>query len=104
MWERSSKFLMPLLTVFCLGYFSYHLVKGDRGLLAWVQLEKKRAEAEHYLTDIKSRNQTRWRKISHLQNRSLDLDLLGEQSYLLELVHPDDIIILMTEYTFSKEN
>ncbi|MDR2417237.1 MAG: septum formation initiator family protein [Holosporales bacterium] len=92
------------MTILCIGYFSYHLVKGDRGLLAWIQLEKKRAEATRYLAEIKEKNQARWRKILHLQNRSLDLDLLGEQAYFLELAHPDDIIILVPEYTFSKEN
>ncbi|MDR1910437.1 MAG: septum formation initiator family protein [Holosporales bacterium] len=103
MWERFSKFITSLLAIVCVGYFTYHLIQGDRGLLAWIQLEKKRAEATRYLAEIKEKNHAHCRKILHLQNRSLDLDLLGEQAYFLGLAHPGDIIILTPEYTFSKE-
>jgi cell division protein FtsB len=100
-WPRFSKFFGPLLTVLCVGYFSYHLIKGERGLLAWIRLEKKCAEATRYLADAKGKNQALRSKILHLQNKSLDLDLVGEQAYILELAHPEDIIILAPDYTFG---
>jgi cell division protein FtsB len=103
-WLRLSRFSGPFLTVLCIGYFSYHLTKGERGLLAWIQLEKKHTEVTRYLADIKEKNHMLRHKILHLQNRSLDLDLLSEQAYFLGLAPSDDVIILMPEYTFSKEN
>ncbi|MDR2412173.1 MAG: septum formation initiator family protein [Holosporales bacterium] len=96
-----QKFVHPLLTVLCVGYFSYHLIKGDRGLLAWMQLERKSAEAAQYLAELREKNQALHDKIVHLQNKSLDLDLLGEQAYALELAYPDDVILLVPNYTFG---
>ncbi|MDR1267378.1 MAG: septum formation initiator family protein [Holosporales bacterium] len=98
---RFSKFFSPLLTVFLLGYFSYHLIRGDRGLLAWVRLEKQYAKAERCLAEWKEKNHSLREKVLHLSNKSLDLDLLGEQAYALELAHPEDILILVPDYTFS---
>ncbi len=63
-----------------LGYFGYHLVVGDRGLLAYWRLQEllARAEADH--VTLVSKRALWEQKVGLLRADHLDLDLLEERA------------------------
>ena len=76
------------------GYFVYHAVQGDRGIVAWMQLNQqiRVAEAERDKTDAE--RQEMERRVALLSNSSLDLDMLEERArVMLNFAHPDDLVI-----------
>jgi cell division protein FtsB len=67
---RPRQILAPLIFATLFGYFGYHLVNGDRGLLAMVHLQRQ------------------------VRNQSLDPDMLDERARaLLNYARRDDVII-----------
>ncbi len=87
---------LSLLAFALVGYFSYHLVDGNRGLLAWQQygqeLETTRAE----LARLRTERAALERRIERLRHDSLDPDLLDEEARrTLSLVDPMDVIVLL---------
>ena len=76
------------------GYFGYHLVNGDRGLLAMAHLEREVQIAEHNLAEAEATRKIWERRVSALRNQSLDPDMLDERArILLNFSRKDDIIV-----------
>ncbi len=46
---RAGKIVLPVLGFCVVGYFAYHAVQGDRGLIAWRQLTHRVNEAHAVL-------------------------------------------------------
>ena len=63
-----------------LGYFTYHLVVGDRGLLAYWRLEDLLAKAENHHAALISERAMWEQKVRLLRADHLDLDLLEERA------------------------
>ena len=77
------------------GYFGYHLVNGDRGLLAMAQLQREVLIAEQNLAEAETTRKIWERRVAALRNQSLDPDMLDERArVLLNFSRKDDIIIL----------
>jgi cell division protein FtsB len=93
--RRSRALIGPVLGIGLTAYFAYHLIGGDRGLLAWMRLTREiHAEhdklvllrAEHAALDLKVRN---------LTPDHLDPDLLDERvRATLNLAGPNEIVII----------
>ncbi len=80
---------------FIVLYFLYHMLLGDRGLLAQVHqqtvLNTKLAE----MHALESKVATMRRKVQGLSDTSLDLDLLDEQvRKVLHYSHPNEAIVI----------
>ncbi|MBS0538569.1 MAG: septum formation initiator family protein [Proteobacteria bacterium] len=76
------------------GYFGYHLVNGDRGLLAMARLEREVQIADQNLAEAETTKKIWERRVSELRNQSLDPDMLDERARsLLNYARKDDIII-----------
>jgi len=69
-------------TVF--GYFGYHLVNGDRGLLAMVNLQREVLVAEQNLAEAETTRKIWERRVAALRNHSLDPDMLDERARPVE--------------------
>ena len=81
---RPRQILAPIIFATVFGYFGYHLVNGDRGLLAMVYLQRE-AETTRKIWE---------RRVAALRNQSLDPDMLDERArVLLNFSRKDDIII-----------
>jgi cell division protein FtsB len=79
-------------TVF--GYFGYHLVNGDRGLLAMVHLQRENQIANQNFAVAEATRKIWELRVSELRNQSLDPDMLDERArILLNYADKDDIII-----------
>ena len=76
------------------GYFVYHAVQGDRGIVAWMQLNQQIRVAETELEKTDAERQEMEQRVALLSNSSLDLDMLEERArVMLNFAHPDDLVI-----------
>jgi cell division protein FtsB len=91
--QRARLIIGPILGVSLVAYFAYHLVEGDRGLLAWVRLTQQIREARASLTAIKEEEEPKLQRISLLRDH-IDPDLLDERARaMLNLIGPDEVSI-----------
>jgi cell division protein FtsB len=93
---RRSQFLVgPVLGIVLTGYFAHHLVEGDRGLKAWLRLNREIRTAAANLDAIRAQRAALDLKVSELRPDHVDPDLLDERvRATLNLVSPDDLVIM----------
>jgi len=85
----------PILGICGIVYFTYHAIQGDRGILAFLKLQKQLEQVRQQVavTELeRSRLEQRSRLLSP---NSLDADMLEERARLmLNLAGKNDIVIL----------
>lgn len=85
----------PVLCLALTGYFAYHLIGGDRGLLAWVRLSQEIHAGEQRLASLRVERAALDLKVSNLTPDHLDADLLDERvRATLNLAAPNEIVIM----------
>ena len=93
---RPRQILAPLMFATVFAYFGYHLVNGDRGLLAMVQLQREVLLAEQNLAEAEATRKIWERRVAGLRNQSLDPDMLDERArVLLNFARRDDIVVFV---------
>lgn len=93
--EKSKSSAVVVLLMCLCGYFSYFAVKGDRGLLRYMYLQEKVAEAEQMNATYDKKRAELAQKVSLLSSSSLDLDLLDERARtVLNVIGDDEFIII----------
>ena len=91
---RPRQILAPIVFATVFGYFGYHLVNGDRGLLAMAHLQREVLVAEQNLAEAEATRKIWERRVAALRNQSLDPDMLDERArILLNFARNDDTII-----------
>jgi cell division protein FtsB len=91
---RPRQILAPVIFATLFGYFGYHLVNGDRGLLAMARLEREVQIANQNFAEAETTRKIWERRVSELRNQTLDPDMLDERARaLLNFSRKDDIII-----------
>jgi len=91
---RPRQILAPVIFATLFGYFGYHLVNGDRGLLAMARLEREVQIANQNLAEAETTKKIWERRVSALRNQSIDPDMLDERARaLLNFARKDDVII-----------
>jgi cell division protein FtsB len=96
--RRFYRFAGPSCIICVLGYFSYHIFQGERGLIAWHKLENKIKESKHRMITLKSNHDHLEHRVSLLRSDNLCLDLLNEQSRkILGFVEPNEVMVLRKE-------
>jgi cell division protein FtsB len=84
----------PVAGISLVVYFSYHLVEGDRGLVAWRQLNDQIKVAETQLAVSEAARTALDRRVALLRPNHLDRDMLDERARAaLNLVGPDERVI-----------
>ncbi len=91
---RARYIVGPVLGISAVIYFAYHVVQGDRGLTAWLNLNQqvaaKRAEAK----TVAARRKALQNKVRMLHPETIDPDLLDERARrMLNYGRPGDIVI-----------
>lgn len=85
----------PLLGLSAIAYFAYHTIEGDRGLLAWWQLNRDIRVAEATLTDLQQERDTLDQRSRLLRPDHLDPDMLDERARAMaNQGHEDELVIL----------
>ena len=84
----------PVAGISLVVYFSYHLVEGDRGIVAWRGLNEKIQAAQTQLAQSEAVRTALDRRVALLRPNHLDRDMLDEQArQTLNLVAPDERVI-----------
>ncbi len=77
------------------GYFAYHTVEGDRGLLAWLRLRGQIFDAELRLAKVSTERQALEHRVLLLRPDHLDPDMLEERARALDDLGRDgDVVVL----------
>jgi cell division protein FtsB len=93
--RRSRQAIGPFLGLTAMAYFAYHMIQGDRGLIAWWRLSHEIAQAETNLAGLKSEEDRLDRRARLLRPDHLDRDMLEERARLmLDVGRPDEIMVL----------
>ena len=93
--RRAHHIIGPVAGITLFGYFAYHVVQGDRGLIAWLKLSQQVETAQLQYDETVAKRTEFAHRVRLLQPQNLDPDLLEERARgVLGLAHPDDIIIM----------
>ena len=92
---RPRHVVAPLLWACVAAYLGYHVVQGDRGLIAWLRLTQEVEQVNASLEILRPERARLEHKVALLRPDSLDLDLLEERArVVLGLGHPRDLVIV----------
>jgi len=92
---RITYVLGPVLGLLIFAYFIYHSIEGDRGLLAWRNVNLRIGEAELRLSELEKERRELEARVLRLHPQSLDVDLIEEQGRrLLSFSYENELIIL----------
>ena len=92
---RARQALVPILGALVVGYFSYHMVQGEYGVLAYLHLKAKVERAEIVQAELQQQRDTLEHRVTLLHPDSLDRDMLEERArVMLNYARPDDVIIM----------
>src|SRR5476651_553726 len=91
----SQKAMAPFLALSVVGYFIYHSIQGDRGILAWVQLQERPTNSMTEHNKVMKERKELEEKVQDLRPESINRDLLDQQVRLkLGYTRPDEVVIL----------
>ncbi|WP_270937551.1 FtsB family cell division protein [Falsiroseomonas oryzae] len=85
---------LPVLFIACCGYFVWHAVHGERGLIARDQRVQQIAEATAERERVQADLAAMERRVNGLRGELLDRDQLDERArQLLNMVGRDEIVV-----------
>lgn len=85
--------ISSIIIILIIGYFSYHILKGDRGMLAWYRLNKEYNDGKIQVDNLKKEVDLLNNKVTKLRT-SICPDLLEEQAKkILGYAYPQEIIV-----------
>ncbi len=91
---RARQIVGPVLGITLCAYFAYHLVEGDRGLLALWNLQTQVRDAEATLARLQAERAPLAHRVAMLRGDHLDRDYLDEQvRAMLDYAAPDELVI-----------
>ena len=91
---RAGHVLGPAIGICVISYFVYHVIHGDRGLIAWRSLGQRVATATIELRQIRAERSILEHRVGLLRPESLDPDMLDEWSRrILNFGHRDETIV-----------
>ena len=93
--RRARHAVLPVACAVVIGYFSYHSIEGDRGLVAWLQLNQEIARTEAELHAIRLERVAIERRVALLEPDGLDRDMLDERArVVLSYARADEVVFL----------
>ncbi|WP_142417142.1 FtsB family cell division protein [Bartonella massiliensis] len=101
MWTKQKRrsikvrFVLPLMTVGVLSYFSYHIYHGEYGLYSRSEVNQQISELEKELHKIEAEREFIKKRISLLRNGHIEKDMLDEYVRKnLNVSKPNELTIL----------
>ena len=92
--SRAKAIALPVVGACLVFYFAFHIVQGDRGLIALWQLHQQIEQADLALTDVKAKRAALEHRVRLLSAEFLDDDMLEQRSReMLNLTRPDELVI-----------
>jgi cell division protein FtsB len=85
----------PVLGITLACYFGYHLVEGERGLIAWLRLTQELKQAQATAAATRLERDALDHRVGLLRPDHLDRDMMDERAReTLNLAAPNEIVIL----------
>jgi cell division protein FtsB len=94
--RRRARHILPQVIAACLvGYFAYHAVQGDGGILAYMRVQAELEKAEAIRAELADQRQDLEQRVQLLQN-NIDRDLLSERARaVLNFARPDELLVIV---------
>ena len=93
--KRARHVIGPVLGISAIYYFGYHVIHGERGLIAYRELLLRIQDAQAELVRVSDDREALQNRVQRLYPGSLDPDLLEERARLmLNYGRADEIVIL----------
>lgn len=95
---RVRRAIAPAFGALLAFYFSYHLVQGEHGLIAYLELRGQVAVRQAESNELEAEKSKLAHRVRLLRPDSLDPDLLDEQARrMLGVARPDELVIFTDE-------
>jgi cell division protein FtsB len=92
--HRLRSLLAPAICALAVVYFGYHVIQGEKGLIAYARLVAEVERVEIGLAARQAEHERLAAKVALLGPDHIDPDMLDEQvRRYLGLAHPDEIVI-----------
>jgi cell division protein FtsB len=92
--RRLKAAIAPLIFLSLVGYFSWNVVKGNHGLVAYAQRQELFAQAQADQAKAVAERDAWERRVAGLRSRHIDADTLDERARaMLNLADPSDVIV-----------
>jgi len=93
--RRARQAIVPAVATCVTGYFGYHLVQGDYGLVSWLKLSHEIEETKAELDQVSGEREALERRVSLLRPESLDRDMIEERARVtLGFAHQNDAVVI----------
>lgn len=87
--------VLPVLGFAVLGYFAYHALISDRGLVAYFRFQQEILAAQEELAHVRAEKVALEKRVSALSSKQVDADLLDEYArHSLGYADPKEVMIL----------
>jgi cell division protein FtsB len=101
MWTRQKKkrrtgaLIVPVISSAIIAYFSFHAYQGDYGIYSKYRLESRVSELQQELAGLQQERQALEERVRHLNDGSIERDMLDELARrALNLSMPDEITVM----------
>lgn len=96
--QRLLEIVVPAIMISLLGYFTYHALQGQNGLLAYLRLDKELAIQERLVADVAAEREALEHRVHLMRPSSIDPDMLDEQvRAVLGYAREGEVIIYLDE-------
>jgi cell division protein FtsB len=103
--KRLRHVIAPTIGACVFGYFVYHAVQGDRGIMAWLQVSQQLADNRATLAALTLEREEIQRRVALLSPSSLDPDMLDERArVMLNVAEPADRLVTIKEVGPSNDD
>ena len=90
--------LTSVIGVGLVGYFAYHTVQGNRGVLSLVTLMSETKDASETLAELRDQRLTLEARVNALSPAHLDPDLMEEQArFVLNAAREDELVLFFDQ-------
>ncbi|WP_299812917.1 septum formation initiator family protein [uncultured Roseibium sp.] len=94
--------ITPAIAIAALGYFGFHAMNGELGLVGRAMIERQVSELETELAALAAERQELHARVSLLRPESLDPDMLDERARLnLNVVHSNELVVLRPGHRYE---
>lgn len=93
--KRVKGLIGPVLLACLVGYFLFHAVQGEHGIVAMLQLQHKVRDAQEFLSQVRDEREQVERNVKLMRGEKPDPDLLEEQAHkLLNHTSSKEIVVM----------
>ena len=94
--RRGRALIAPTLLLLVAGYFAYHTIQGQRGLIAYARLSLEVERSQGELRSVAAKKRAIEARVALLHPDHVEPDMLDEQTRrILGLAHPDEVVIYL---------